>query len=43
MIEEKGFFDDFETDTLHLRYSSPRADYHEFADCRVKKGRLCLK
>ena len=41
--EEKGFFDDFEADTLHVRYSSPRADYHGFADCRVRKGCLRLK
>lgn len=41
--EEKGFWDDFETDTLHVRYSSPRADYHTFADCRARKGYLRLR
>ncbi|MGN0167107.1 MAG: glycoside hydrolase family 43 protein [Acetatifactor sp.] len=41
--EEKGFFDDFEADTLHVRYSSPRSDYNTFADCRTRKGYLRLK
>ena len=40
--EEKGFFDDFDADTLHVRYSSPRADYNGFADCRTRRGYLRL-
>lgn len=36
--EEQGFFDDFDREELHLRYNSPRADYHAFADCTARKG-----
>lgn len=40
--EEDGFFDDFGTEELHVRYSSPRVSYHTFADCRSRKGYLRL-
>ncbi len=36
--EEKGFSDDFDSEKLHVRYSSPRASYDSFADCRSRKG-----
>jgi len=40
--EEEGFFDDFEEDELHVRYSSPRVSYKTFADCKSRKGYLRL-
>ncbi len=36
--ETEGFFDDFDQPELHVRYHSPRIDYHSFADCTAKKG-----
>ena len=41
--EEEGFFDDFEKEELHVRYSSPRVSYNTFADCKSRKGYLRLK
>lgn len=41
--DEKGFFDDFDEPELNVRYSSPRVDYHTFADCTAKKGCVRLK
>lgn len=41
--EETGFFDDFEDDILHVRYSAPRESYESFADCKSKKGYLRIK
>ncbi len=38
----KGFFDDFDTPQLHVRYGSPRVDYHTFADCTARKGHVRL-
>lgn len=40
--EEKGFFDDFNDQKLHVRYSSPRVSYEAFADCAMRKGHLRL-
>lgn len=40
--EENGFCDEFESAELHVRYSSPRIDYKQFADCKVRKGYLRL-
>lgn len=41
--EENGFYDDFDSKTLHVRYSSPRADYSLFADCTARPGYLRLR
>jgi len=41
--DEEGFFDDFDLPELNVRYSSPRVDYHTFADCRARKGFVRLK
>ncbi len=35
-----GFFDDFTGKSLSVRYNSPRADYHTFADLEARKGYL---
>lgn len=40
--EKLGFYDDFESELLSVRYSSPRRSYEEFADCTVRKGYLRL-
>lgn len=40
--DPESFFDDFDLETLSVRYSSPRSDYGEFADCRARKGWLRL-
>ncbi|MBD5529388.1 MAG: glycoside hydrolase family 43 protein [Lachnospiraceae bacterium] len=41
--EENGFYDDFDSKILHVRYSSPRADYSLFADCTARPGYLRLR
>lgn len=41
--EENGFYDDFDSKTLHVRYSSPRTDYSLFADCAARPGYLRLR
>lgn len=41
--ETQGFFDDFESEKLHVRYTSPRESYEAFADCGVRKGYLRLR
>lgn len=41
--EEGGFTDDFGSEVLNVRYSSPRLDYNDFADCRVRKGYVRLR
>lgn len=40
---EEGFFDDFEKKELDTRYSSPRIDFHSFADCSERPGWLRLR
>lgn len=42
-LSDKAFYDDFETKDFHVRYSSPRVDYHSFADLSARKGYLRLK
>lgn len=41
--EENGFYDDFDSKTLHVRYCSPRADYTAFADCTARPGYLRIR
>lgn len=41
--EEQGFYDDFDQEQLSVRYSSPRIDYHTFADCTARKGYLRIR
>lgn len=41
--EDGGFFDDFDTPVLNVRYSSPRIDYNTFADCNVRPGYVRIR
>ena len=40
---DRGFYDDFDNPVLNVRYSSPRADYNTFADCKVRPGYLRMR
>lgn len=41
--EDRGFYDDFDSPLLNVRYSSPRIDYNTFADCTARPGYLRMR